>query len=48
MYNSIYNAYSEVYSAALLQNVKHPERYLANPHKAVSRFERLVQFLRRG
>jgi len=48
MYNSVFNAYSEVYSAALMQNVKHPERYLTNPHHAETRFSKLVKLLRRG
>jgi hypothetical protein len=48
MKNTIFNAYSEVYSAALMQNVKHPERYLTNPHHTESRFGKLVKFLRRA
>ncbi len=48
MKRTIFNAYSEVYSAALMQNVKHPERYLTNPHHTESRFGKLVKLLRRA
>jgi hypothetical protein len=48
MKNTIFNAYSEVYSAALMQNVKHPERYLVNPNKAEGSFGKWVRLLRRA